>query len=278
MRAAVRPAIRSAAAPSTGWYCRAGTSAASPSYGRAAAAAPVALAQLPAPVAVSPAGTPSWPRSPGCGSAGGGGSHGGVGGGRPGRGGQDRAGRAGRPHRPAPRSFGGGVVFVDLHGYDDAPVQPGQALDALLRALGVAAEHIPRGPRSGPGCTGRRWPRSPVRCWWSRIMPRRRRRCGRCCRGRGRTGCWSRPGILWPGWGPGCWTSRCWVRRRRSRCWTRALRAARPGDDRISGDRRGGGRLAGVCGGLPLALQITAALLTADPALTAGELADELAR
>ena len=36
-------------------------------------------------------------------------------------------------------------------------------------------------------------------------------------------------------------------------------------------------RLAGVCGGLPLALQITAALLNADPALTAGELADELA-
>ena len=41
--------------------------------------------------------------------------------------------------------FGGGVLFLDLHGYDDAPVEPGQALDALLRALGVAAEHIPPG-------------------------------------------------------------------------------------------------------------------------------------
>ena len=39
--------------------------------------------------------------------------------------------------------FGGGVLFVDLHGYDEAPVEPGQALDALLRALGVPAEHIP---------------------------------------------------------------------------------------------------------------------------------------
>jgi hypothetical protein len=39
--------------------------------------------------------------------------------------------------------FTGGVLFLDLHGYDDAPVEPGQALDALLRALGVAAEHIP---------------------------------------------------------------------------------------------------------------------------------------
>ncbi len=39
--------------------------------------------------------------------------------------------------------FGGGVLFIDLHGYGEAPVEPGQALDALLRALGVHAEHIP---------------------------------------------------------------------------------------------------------------------------------------
>ena len=39
--------------------------------------------------------------------------------------------------------FGGGVLFIDLHGYDEAPVQPDQALDALLRALAVPAEHIP---------------------------------------------------------------------------------------------------------------------------------------
>jgi hypothetical protein len=37
----------------------------------------------------------------------------------------------------------GGVLFIDLHGYDDQLVEPGQALDALLRALGVPAEHIP---------------------------------------------------------------------------------------------------------------------------------------
>ena len=39
--------------------------------------------------------------------------------------------------------FAGGVLFIDLHGYDEVPVEPGQALDALLRALGVPAEHIP---------------------------------------------------------------------------------------------------------------------------------------
>ena len=52
------------------------------------------------------------------------------------------------------------------------------------------------------------------------------------------------------------------------------MRAARPDDDRIGGDPAAAGRLAGACGGLPLALAITAALLAADPALTAAELAD----
>ena len=50
-----------------------------------------------------------------------------------------------------------------------------------------------------------------------------------------------------------------------------------PGDDRIGADRPGAVRLAGICGGLPLALQITAALLKADPSRTVSEMADELA-
>jgi Mrp family chromosome partitioning ATPase len=41
--------------------------------------------------------------------------------------------------------FPGGVLFIDLHGYDENPVQAGQALDALLRALGVPGEYIPEG-------------------------------------------------------------------------------------------------------------------------------------
>lgn len=47
--------------------------------------------------------------------------------------------------------FPGGMLFLDLHGYDDAPVVPGQALDALLRALGIAAEHIPPGTEERAG-------------------------------------------------------------------------------------------------------------------------------
>ena len=56
-----------------------------------------------------------------------------------------------------------------------------------------------------------------------------------------------------------------------------AVRAARPDDTRISDDPPAADRLAGVCGGLPLALRITAALLTSDETLTVAELAAELA-
>jgi hypothetical protein len=61
--------------------------------------------------------------------------------------------------------FGGGVLFVDLNGYDDQQVQPGQALDALLHALGVPAEHVPPTAEERPGCAARSWPRPPSRCW-----------------------------------------------------------------------------------------------------------------
>jgi hypothetical protein len=43
------------------------------------------------------------------------------------------------------------VLLIDLHGYDEAPVESGQALDALLRALGVPAEHIPPGTEERAG-------------------------------------------------------------------------------------------------------------------------------
>ena len=43
------------------------------------------------------------------------------------------------------------MLFLDLHGYDDQRVEPGRALDALLRALGVPAEHIPPGEEERAG-------------------------------------------------------------------------------------------------------------------------------
>ena len=54
------------------------------------------------------------------------------------------------------------------------------------------------------------------------------------------------------------------------------LQTARPDDDRVSADPAAAGELAGICGGLPLALRIAGALLAADPVLTAADLAGEL--
>ncbi|WP_460393592.1 AfsR/SARP family transcriptional regulator, partial [Actinophytocola sediminis] len=55
------------------------------------------------------------------------------------------------------------------------------------------------------------------------------------------------------------------------------LRAARPGDDRISTAREDAARIAELCGYLPLALRISAALLADDPGQPVAELAEELA-
>ena len=173
--------------------------------------------------------------------------------------------------------FPGGVLFLDLHGYDQAAVQPGQALDALLRALGIPAEHIPPGTEERAGLY-----RSALVQITDPVL---------VVADNASAEAQVRP--LLPGPGP----HRVLVTSRHTLAGLGArlldinvlaeqtaitlveevLRAARPGDDRIGRDRGAAGRLAGVCGGLPLALRITAALLAADPTLTVAELADQLA-
>ena len=173
--------------------------------------------------------------------------------------------------------FPGGVLFLDLHGYDDAPVEPGQALDALLRALGVAAEHIPPGTEERAGLyrselAGRS---DPVLIIADNASSEAQVR------------------LLLPGPGPHrvLVTSRHTLAGLGARLLDitkldeqagvalldAALRAARPGDDRIRANQSAAARLAGICGGLPLALQITAALLKADPFQAVGDMADDLA-
>jgi tetratricopeptide (TPR) repeat protein len=172
--------------------------------------------------------------------------------------------------------FPGGVLFINLHGYE-APVEPGQALDALLRALGVAAEHIPPGAEDRAGLY-----RSVLAQVSGPVL---------IIADNASSEAQVRP--LLPGPGPHrvMVTSRHTLAGLGARLLDvavlddqasvtlldRALRAARPGDDRVSADRAGAVRLAGVCGGLPLALQIVAALLKADPSRTVSEMADELA-
>jgi len=172
--------------------------------------------------------------------------------------------------------FAGGTLFVDMHGYDETPVQPGQALDALLRALGVPAPHIPPGveARAGLYRSVLGQTREPILIVIDNVSSEAQ----------------VRP--LLPGTGPHKMliTSRHTLAGLDARLvdiavledvasielLDSALRAARTSDDRISRELDETGQLVRMCGGLPLALQVVAALLKADPVLSVGELAGEL--
>jgi tetratricopeptide (TPR) repeat protein len=172
--------------------------------------------------------------------------------------------------------FGGGVLFLDLRGYDEAPVEPGQALDAVLRALAVPAEHIPPTAEERAGLY-----RSVLAQMSGPVL---------VIADNASSEAQVRP--LLPGAGPHkvLVTSRHTLAGLGARLVDvtvldedaaidllgAALHAARPDDDRITSDQEAAQGLARVCGGLPLALQITAALLNADPALSTGELAGQL--
>ena len=173
--------------------------------------------------------------------------------------------------------FPGGVLFIDLHGYDESPVLPGQALDALLRALGVPGEDIPEGTEQRAGLY-----RSALAQIGDPVL---------VVADNASSEAQVRP--LLPGPGPHrvVVTSRHTLAGLGARLLDvtvlgqaaavelldKAVRAGRPGDDRIGGDPGAAVRLAESCAGLPLALQVTAALLVADPALAAAELAADLA-
>ena len=172
--------------------------------------------------------------------------------------------------------FRGGVLFLDLHGYDDRMVQAGQALESLLRALGVPGEHIPPGMEDRAGLY-----RSVLAQVTKPILVIADNASSE-----------AQVRLLLPGPGPHRMvvTSRHILAGLGARLvdvtildeaagvvlLDTALRAARPADDRITADREAAVRLAGMCGGLPLALRIAGALLIADHTLSAEELADEL--
>jgi len=172
--------------------------------------------------------------------------------------------------------FPGGALFIDLHGYDQNPVQPRQALDALLRALGVPIGHIPEDVEQRAAVYRSYLAQSsgPMLIIADNASAEAQ----------------VRP--LLPGPGPHrvVITSRHTLASLGARVvdvtvldqvaslalLDAVLRAARPADDRIISDQDAAEKLAEACGGLPLALQITAALLIADSTLTAAELADDL--
>lgn len=175
--------------------------------------------------------------------------------------------------------FPGGALFVDCHGYDETPAGPEQLLAALLRALGVAAAHVPGTLDERAGL-------------YRSVLAERARTSGRVLILVDNA---SHPGQVRPLL-PGHTAHRVLVTSRDTMpqlgshllrldilrpevardVLHSALRTAASADRRVQDDPGATGRLCELCGRLPLALQIAAALLISDPEKPVAELVSEL--
>ncbi|MFE2260724.1 ATP-binding protein [Streptomyces griseosporeus] len=184
-------------------------------------------------------------------------------------------------HKASERGwFPGGVLFVDLHGYDPEPVTAGQALQTLLSALGVESEHIPATVDERAAL-------------YRSTLAARGRECGAILVLADNA---SSPGQVRPLL-PGDARHRVLVtsrdrlpqlgarlvplnelsQREAYELLDRALRIADPDDTRIADDPDAAQQLSVLCGHLPLALRIAAGLLAEDAFKPVTELVTELA-
>ncbi|WP_276207469.1 tetratricopeptide repeat protein [Streptomyces agglomeratus] len=176
--------------------------------------------------------------------------------------------------------FPGGVLFVDLHGHDDAPVAPEKALEALLRALGTAPEYIPptaderaglyqsmlaeiaaeRGPvlivADNAAQASQARPLLPALSV-HRMLVTSRETLAQLDAHQLHLGVLA-PAIAWE-------------------VLEKALEIADPRDPRLEAEPDEGENLCRLCGYLPLALQIAAAVLIVNPGKSVAELTSELA-
>jgi len=176
--------------------------------------------------------------------------------------------------------FPGGVLFVNLHGYDDDRVTAEQALETLLRALGTPPEHIPNGVDARAAL-------------YRSVLRVRERELGAVLVLADNASAAEQVSPLHPG---GVRhrllaTSRSKLPQLGARLLPlgelspeeaydlldRALRIAAPGDARVASESEAAAELALFCGHLPLALQIAAALLVLDRDKPVAELVLELA-
>jgi hypothetical protein len=174
--------------------------------------------------------------------------------------------------------FPGGVVMIDLRGYDqpNQRITPSTALAGLLGALGVASEHIP------PDHSDR------VRLWRSVLADRKRMLVV--------ADNVSDPAQVIPLL-PGDSRHRVLITSRHRlagldhsrlmdldvldgpeavRMLAAVLDIGDPDDTRAADDQAACARLVHLCGGLPLAVRVAAAMLTADPERSVADLAGSL--
>ncbi|WP_268908440.1 tetratricopeptide repeat protein [Catenulispora pinistramenti] len=176
--------------------------------------------------------------------------------------------------------FPGGVLFLDMHGYEEKPVAAAQALDALLRGLGMPGEMIPKDPQVRAGLYRSRLTElggavlvlADNVSESDQVLP--------LVPGdvRHRVLVTSRHAL--PRLGARLLDLTVLPSQEAVEVLKAALRIAAEDDERIgdgSDGSDGAGTVAHYCGYLPLALQIAAAQLAADPDLTLTELTDQLA-
>ena len=168
------------------------------------------------------------------------------------------------------------MLFIDLHGYDQAPVHPSQALDALLRALAVPGEHIPPTVEERAGLYRSRLVHinDPVLVIADNASAEAQVRPLLPGAGRHKVLVTSRHTLA--GLGARLVDVTVLDEEAAVHLLDAALLLARPDDNRIRNDRQAARRLAEMCGELPLALQIVAALLNADPGTSTAELSVDL--
>ncbi|WP_448319348.1 ATP-binding protein [Streptomyces sp. CO7] len=180
-------------------------------------------------------------------------------------------------HAAKERGWFTGVLLIDLRGYDSHPVQADDALEAFLLSLGVRPKHLP--------------PPGPVREALYRSLLGDRQRAGQrllIVADNASQAAQVEP-LVPPGHHGMLVTSRHrlpGLGRMRTVDQLRpedavalldaALRSNDPDDPRVREDPRAAERVALACGYLPLALQITAALLVQDPGQPLSERADAL--
>ncbi|WP_051055448.1 MULTISPECIES: tetratricopeptide repeat protein [Kitasatospora] len=183
-------------------------------------------------------------------------------------------------HEAVRRGLFSGVLFLDLHGYDDSVLDAGQVLDTVLRALGAAPEQIP------PGTDQRA-------ALYRARLDARTRAGERVLVLADNASAAEQVQHLVPPPGP----HRLLVTSRDDfaaaldaslvdldvltpaqavQLLDAAVRLVLPKDARVAADPAGAARVAALCGHLPLALRIAAGQLAGDRGLQPDQLADEL--
>jgi hypothetical protein len=170
--------------------------------------------------------------------------------------------------------FGGGVLFVDMHGYDERRIEAEYALEVLLRGLAVRAEDIPSGLEERAALYRSTLARisQPLLVIADNASSEAQVRPLLPTVDHHRMLVTSRHTLA--GLGARLIDVTALSEEAAFDLLDNAIRISCPEDNRLGANPQATSRLVRACAGLPLALQIVAAILKADTTLSVAEVAD----